>query len=400
MQIYARPVCDKGMNDVVDLLATLVACPSVNPNRSTTFERPFGEAALVAHLKSYLKSLGADVLVSEVHPGRPNILARIQGRRDDVVLLFEAHSDTVQVHDMSIEPFVPKQCDGRVYGRGACDTKGSMAAMLTAIARITREGRPPVTLCFASTCDEEVGATGAKALMESGLRVNAAVVGEPTDLNVVHAHKGVLHWTLEVSGLSAHSSMPERGVSAIYPMAGIITAIDTRLRAALSKRTDAQLGHPTVSVGMVNGGTQVNIVPSRCTAIIDRRLLPEENVASATHELQVLIDEVMVAFPDASAMLSAVDHYPPLKTSRDAGVARLALDAAHMSLPRASFVTAPWGSNAGVFDAAGVPAVLFGPGSIRQAHTRDEFIEISELRAAVDVYEQIIRRSGDAGYLV
>lgn len=387
------------VTDVVEILSRLVACPSVNPMRSDVMAEPFGEARLVALLSSMLTDLGADVQVSEIAPGRPNVVARFVGERDDRSLMFEAHSDTVQVADMDISPFEPVVRDGRLYGRGACDTKGPMAAMLAAIARTRGEGKPPVTLYFASTCDEEVGATGAAGLMQSGFRPTMAVVAEPTDLNVCYAHKGVLHWSLDITGKPAHSSMPDLGVSAIYPMAHIVQAIETQLQAVLKQRVHPVLGPATISVGLVQGGTQVNVVPSSCQAVIDRRMLPSEDVAQATAELQMIVDTVMLGYPDAEAQLVPVDYYPPLDTPQESGVARMAHDAVTAVLNSASFVTAPWCSNAGVFSAAGVPSVLFGPGSIRQAHTRDEYIEVEALHHAVDVYSDIIRRSGDVSYV-
>jgi acetylornithine deacetylase/succinyl-diaminopimelate desuccinylase-like protein len=152
-------------------------------------------------------------------------------------------------------------------------------------------------------------------------------------------------------------------------------------------------------VGLVHGGTQVNVVPSSCQAFIDRRMLPSEDVEQATAELQTIVDAIMQGYPDAEAWLVPVDYYPPLDTSRESGVARMAHDAVAAVLNSASFVTAPWCSNAGVFSAAGVPSVLFGPGSIRQAHTRDEYIALDALHQAVDVYSDIIRRSGNESYL-
>ncbi len=387
------------MSDVVEVLAELVACPSVSPGRRKTFAEPYGEMRLAQFLADWMRARGAEVDLREVSPGRPNVVAHFKGQRSDRSLMLDAHSDTVQVDDMSIPPFDPQQRNGRLYGRGACDTKGSMAAMCVAVERIVSGGRPPpIDLYFVSTCDEEMGASGASELMRSGFRPSMAIVGEPTDLYVCHAHKGVLHWALEIHGKPFHSSMPERGISAIYPMAAIVQAIEVRLQGALRLRVHPELGPATVSVGRIEGGTQVNVVPSRCAATIDRRLLPDESIESATAELQALVDDVMAAYPAAKAALHTTDHYPPLFTPQDAAVAQLGFDACERVLGDTRFVTAPWASNAGVFAAAGVPSVLFGPGSIQQAHTSDEFIELDSLRSAVDVLEAMIARSGESAY--
>ncbi len=385
------------MSAAVHILNELVACPSVSPGHRRQFESPFGEARMAALLGRRLERCGAQVSLTEVYADRPNLVARIDGRDPERSIMFEAHSDTVQVDDMTIPPFTPTVSDGRLYGRGATDTKGSMAAMLCAIEQVIEEdGRPPVTLYFVSTCDEELGAAGARALMGSGFRPDMAIVGEPTDLKICRAHKGVLHWSITTHGCPAHSSTPDRGHNAIYDMVRIVAAVRETLMPKLQALQHAELGSPTLNVGTMTGGTQVNVVPASCRCEIDRRMLPGEDPDMLTSELTELVADVMQGSGMPAPEITTTTGYPPLETASDAPVSRLAADACREVLGTADFVTAPWASNAGIFHEAGVPSILFGPGSIHQAHTRNEFILVDELERAVDVYAAMIRMSGQA----
>ena len=357
------------VKSTTDWLAQLVACRSDGT-----------EEALVALLARCLEPWGARLTIQTVHPGRPNFIATFPGRDATRSLMLEAHSDTVGGEGT----FTPTVRDGKLYGRGACDTKGAMAAMLSGIETVLAEqGRPPVTVHFVSTCNEELGATGAHHLVANGFRADYAVVGEPTDRRIVYAHKGSLRLRLHTQGVAAHSSAPERGVNAIYKMCRVVQALETNVIPKLAEVRDAVLGSPTLSVGTIHGGSQVNVVPAACEIEVDRRLLPGE-------ERDAVVAGILGALPgDISHRMT--EYYPPL--GQDPGsplVQRVGRAAGEMRL-----ATAAWASNAGVFAAAGIPAVLFGPGSIQQAHTEEEFIEVAQVEAASRVYAEIIRQSAE-----
>ncbi len=227
--------------DPIETLAQLVAIPSVNPmGKEGVSGPPFCEDRLTVYLEETFRRLGLAVERQPVAPGRENVIARLDGelppRRGGQVVLLEAHQDTVPVEGMTIEPFRPEVRDGRLYGRGACDTKGGMAAMLAAVARLA-EQRPPgmPTIVMSCTVNEEYGFTGASIL--TGLwtvrtggiiprRPHAAVVAEPTGLNVVVAHKGMVRWKCHTSGRAVHSAQPEAGENAVYKMARVLLAIE------------------------------------------------------------------------------------------------------------------------------------------------------------------------------
>lgn len=379
--------------DVIGLLSELIACPSVNPGRGAAGGSG-GEARLAEMLAALLRGWGGEVRVTEVVPGRPNLVATFVGRGDGRSLMLEAHSDTVSVEGMTVPPFEATIRDGRLHGRGACDTKGPMAAMLAALRSVLDEGGPPGTVHFVSTCDEECGAIGASALMASGYRADIAVVGEPTGLEIVRAHKGALRWNIATRGRAAHSASPERGTNAIYAMADIVRALQRYAEGPLAARPHPLLGKPTLSVGTISGGTQANIVPEHCQIEVDRRLLPGESREGALAEMLVVLEPLRAAIPALDFSCEPLGCYPPFQEAPDGPAAALVAAACERALGRATFAVAPWASNAGFFGAAGIPCVVFGPGHIAQAHTADEFIEVEQLRRAVVAYAEIIRGAG------
>ena len=379
-------------NEVVDLLAKLVACPSVNPKHQVPAGPPYGEGRLVELLARMLKSWGAETRIQQVSEGRPNLIAHFQGRDRSRSLLLEAHSDTVQVDDMKIAPFEPKVQNGKLFGRGACDTKGPMASLLMAIKRVLDEDvKPPTDLYFVSTCDEELGAGGAHALMETGFQADAAVVGEPTELAIIRAHKGAIRWKIQTHGVAAHSSEPTRGLNAIYQMRKVIEAIEERLAPEVLQREHPLLGHPTVSVGTIRGGTQVNVIPSKCKIEVDRRLTPDETKQSATEEMMGILQTLRNADTKFDYSIEQTEWYPAFQESQEAFISKIVEASCQKILGKAVFSVAPWSANAGVFKMHGIPCVLFGPGAARQAHSQEEYIELDQVEKACDVYATIIR---------
>jgi acetylornithine deacetylase len=240
------------------------------------------EHQVTTYLEDYFRGLGVAYERQRVAPGRDNIVARcdVPGARQ--TLLLEAHQDTVPTDHMTIDPFAAVVDSGRLYGRGACDIKGGMTAMLTAFARIVRE-KPSgaMNVVMACTVDEEHTFLGVQELVKRGVRADLAVVAEPTQLQIVNAHKGVVRWDIQTTGKACHSSAPERGVNAIYRMGKLLLAIEQLAEELRRTAPHPVLGPPTLSVGRIDGGTSVNTVPDRCRIEIDRRLLPGEDSASA-----------------------------------------------------------------------------------------------------------------------
>jgi len=379
-------------DEVAELLSRLVACPSVDPPAGAPVERPFGEGAMASLLAEVLSAWGADTETVEFAPGRFNLLARFDGADPGRTLMLEAHADTVPVEGMTIRPFAPVVRDGRLYGRGSCDCKAAMAAMLLAIRRVLDDGPPPTTLWFVSTGDEEVGGMGARHLVDGGFRADAAIVGEPTDLAIVHAARGGYRCKIVTKGRAAHSSDPSRGVSAITKMARVVQAIEGPLAEELAGLGHPDLGSPTVSVGVIRGGEQANVVPDRCEIDVDRRTLPDETRREVREQFVRHLEAIAADDPEFRYDLEEVTWYPAFVEDRRGPVATLVGQACESVLGRAEWVAVPWTANAGIFKEGGIPCILFGPGSGGQAHTAEESVDLGQVVKAVDVYADIIRR--------
>jgi acetylornithine deacetylase/succinyl-diaminopimelate desuccinylase-like protein len=412
----------------LDLLATLcdlIAIPSVNPMGRAVSGSEYFEARLTNYLERLAGKFGFLAARQTVAPERDNYLIRIDGEptveQGGALLLLEAHQDTVPVDGMAIPPFDPQMRDGRVYGRGSCDNKGGLTSMLAALVRLAKEpirSRPTVVL--ACTVNEEHGFTGAKALCElwnnateerQGFRPphtnpllereganaiiprrpDAAIVAEPTNLQIVVAHKGMVRWRCHTLGRASHSSRPEHGENAIFRMAQVLAVLERYQRDVVGTLAQHSLcGQPTLSVGTINGGLSVNTVPDRCTIEIDRRLVPGEDPQAAR---QHVIDFVA----NQTRMANQVQHDPPMMRSpglsdknNDLVAARLQAAARTITGRDEAAIGVSFGTDAAVIGAAGVPCVVFGPGSIEQAHTADEWVPLAEVEQASEALYRLI----------
>lgn len=374
------------MLSIPELLAELVRRPSVNPMGRTDIPAELlYESRVTDFWEGQFRALGVPVERQEVRPGRCNLVARYSLPNPPFSLLFEAHQDTVPVDGMVIDPFAATIRDGRLYGRGACDVKAGGVAMFAAFARLVREkpvGAAAVTLAF--TVDEEHTFLGIQHLMNSGVTADFAVVAEPTGLDIVRAHKGVVRWQIETPGVACHSSTPEKGVSAVYRMGRLLAGVEEFAARLQQSRRDEWLGVPTLSVGLIAGGVSPNTVPDRCVIDIDRRLLPGESPADVVADLDVFLRTYPgIDFPFAS--LPPRFACPPLApTDGEKYVTKLgalidSVTGAHQ------VVGVPYGTDASTVQEAGIPAVVFGPGDIAQAHTKDEWVELAQIDRAADI---------------
>ena len=276
--------------DLVQTLSELVAIPSVNPMGRGLTGPEFLESRVTDYLEAKFRAWGLTCQRQTVEPQRDNIVARLDGTTPVAdggpLIMFEAHQDTVPVDGMTIPPWTPTVRDGRIYGRGSCDIKGGMTAMLGAIERLIRErpARMP-TIVMACSVNEEHGYSGAKELCDLWQTPgdvfprapDAAVIAEPTQLQVVVAHKGTLRWRCRTHGKAVHSSQPQLGDNAIYRMGPVLAALDRYQREQIPLRGEHPLCGPgSLSVGTVRGGISVNTVPDECVIEIDLRIIPGE----------------------------------------------------------------------------------------------------------------------------
>ena len=373
---------------VIQTLADLVRINSVN----SFYEGGAGEREIATWVRGFFEQRGMEVWEQKVFPGRPNVIARLPGRDPSRRVILEAHMDTVSVQGMGIPPFEPRVEDGRLFGRGSCDTKAGLAAMMHAVASLHEEGvRPPCEVWMAAVVDEEFSYRGVVKLCED-LTAHAALVAEPTGLRAIIAGKGVLRWRIVVRGKAAHSSKPHLGVNAISHAARIVLAIEED-HARLAAKVHPLLGSATVNVGMIHGGVQVNFVPDACAIEIDRRLLPGESGPAVLAHYQGLLDELKGQHPTLDAVME-----PPrimdeaMETAADSAPARLASAVlAEMGLD-ARLGGVPFGSDASKLSREGIPSLIIGPGSIDQAHAAVEFVEITQVEQAAEFYRNFILR--------
>lgn len=376
------------MTKTVKLLRELIARPSVNPAFLPRGDVHAGERGIAEYLEDLARTAGLSVQRQPIQADRWNVLIRYVPAGDRVRqrVILAPHMDTVGGHDLPGDYFTPRLRTGRLHGRGACDTKGSLAAMFMALRDVARSGRRPAQteILLACLIDEENNQAGSRTLVKKRQRADLAIIGEPTLLKVVSAHKGDLWLRLETAGKAAHGSSPDLGRNAILEMARVVEVLETRYAEHIARQTHPLLGHATVNVGQIRGGRQPNIVPDRCSIRIDRRTVPGERDASVKRDLMHFLKQsgLKVRMEDTKGVPSA-----PLDTDPRLPLVRQFMRAARQTRPRG----VNFFSDAGVLGAQGIPSVVFGPGDIAQAHTENEWIEVRQLDRAREILTTFLR---------
>jgi acetylornithine deacetylase len=371
------------------LVADLVAIPSVNP-----LDGPVGngrgEAEVAAHIEAVLKEAGVEAELREALPGRPNVVARVPGQSDEIVW-FDAHLDTVSAEGMAFEPFEAKVENGKLRGRGAADDKASVAAMMAALIAVAEGGgKPPKTVIFTATADEEYQMRGLMSLLEGGMTATTAIVGEPSGLEIVIAHKGVARFRMATSGKAVHSSRPDDGVNAIYRMGKVLTAIDAYAKGGVGRETHPMLGRATLSVGVIRGGEYVNVVPDRCEVEVDRRLAPDEDARRAIADVRDYLTNALQE--DVGLKVSAPElTIPGMSISSEHALVQAVAGVVREVTGKAPLSGMQGTTHAGQLMQAGIPAVVFGPGQMGQSHTATEELALEQLEQAAAVYERLMR---------
>lgn len=361
---------------VTRLLLDLVSTPSINPSLAPSNSKLTGEEGVATLLADQAGKLGIEIQRQAVLPGRKNILLRLRpkGKIKSRVML-APHMDVVPAEESSFKPMIKK---GKLYGRGACDTKGSMAAFFQAFCDLARYGPLPLNteIIFVGLVDEEFCQAGSRMLSKKGPRADLAIAGEPTNLKVVSAHKGNLWLKLKSSGIAAHGSTPQHGVNAIEKMASIIRTISEEYPKILLKKSHKLLGEPTFNIGRISGGKQPNIVPDNCEIEIDRRTVPGETQEEIEKEIKRLLQNNGISEPEFTAVRTV--PCPPLETETSLPLVRDFLK----STRRRKTIGVPYFTDAAPLSNGGTPSLVYGPGNIAQAHAKDEWISLSEVENA------------------
>ena len=371
--------------DALALTEALVAIDSRNP--SLVAGAP-GELACARFLAQTLSGWGFAVSLEEVRPGRPNVVARI-GPPGRTPLVLNGHLDVVGTDGMVHAPFTPTTRDGNLYGRGATDMKGGIAAMCVAAARAAARGSLVSEIIVTAVCDEEFESIGTRALLASGLRASAAIVTEPTRLMVCPAHKGFAWIEVALRGKAAHGSRFDVGVDAIRHAGLLLAALDTFEREVLAARTHPLLTRPSLHAAMISGGSGWSTFADLCTLRIERRTIPGESGAMSLDEIQGLCDDLARRDATFDARLSLICAQPPSDLAVDHTLTRTVVAAAQQQALTGAIDGLPCWTDAALFNDAGIPALCFGPGDIGRAHSANEWVETADIERATDVLERV-----------
>jgi acetylornithine deacetylase len=369
--------------DAHGLLTSIVRIDSRNPSLCPGAP---GEGALARWLATTLSAWGMRVELQPVAQGRHNVVARV-GPASGPSLMFNGHIDVVDVGQMVHPPFDATVRDGRLYGRGASDMKGGVAAMCAAAARVADRLRGP--LIVAAVVDEEFESLGTRTLIASGVRADAAVVTEPTRLAIGPAHRGFMWVEFIFTGRAAHGSRYDLGIDAIQHAGLLLAELDRFQDEHLTSRTHPLLGHASLHASTITGGTGWSTYPDRCVLQLERRTLPGESPDEVLAEFHRAAAAVRARVPSLEVEVRHILTQAPSDVPDDARIVT-ALGAALRQTGRAANVAGvtAW-TDAALLNAAGIPAICFGPGDMGLAHADEEYIQLDELHAATEVLERL-----------
>ena len=368
------------MDQLTQLLSDLVAIDSISPDLVPGAP---GEAEIARYIAAWLERAGLEVQVIEAAPGRPNVVGIAKGTGGGKTLILNGHMDTVGTSGMphAHDPIVK---EGRLYGRGAYDMKGGLAACMLAAAEAKKHGLRG-DLIVQAVVDEEYASLGTQALT-TRFRADAAIVAEFTELKLILAHKGFVWLEVETQGVAAHGSRPDLGLDAIANMGDVLRELkklDSRLRA---QPTHPLLGSGSIHASLIKGGQELSSYPERCVLSVERRTIPGEEPEKAEAELGQIVSNLQHADPTFRAEVRRGLDRSPLETGEDTPIARCVQAAATKVLGHAAPIAGvPFWTDAALLAAAGIPSLLFGP-SGAGAHAAEEWVELNSVKACADVY--------------
>ena len=370
--------------DARALARALVRVDSRNP--SLVAHAP-GEHACAVLLRAVLDAWGFRTELQDAAPGRPNLVARIGGGSAGAgsrSLMFNGHLDVVGVDGMVHPPFAGDERDGRLYGRGAADMKGGIAAMCAAALRASMAGTPG-EIIIAAVADEEYESMGTRALIERGVRADACIVTEPTRLTIMPAHRGFVWLQVEIAGRAAHGSRWDIGVDAIRHAGLLLAELDTYDAVVLPTHTHALLGRGSLHASLIEGGIGMSTYPDRCVLKLERRTIPGESADDAVREVRQACDRIQARRSTFSADVRLLVTQGPSDVAVDAP---LVVSLGHALRASGEPVVvegmSAW-TDAALLNDAGIPAVCFGPGDISLAHAAEEYIPLDEIDRATAV---------------
>lgn len=372
-------------SDSVELLSALVSIDSVNPSLVSDGA---GETEIAAFVSAWAREAGLEAQVLEETVGRPSVVVRARGTGGGRRLLLCGHYDTVTVESMR-DPHNPRVDGDRLYGRGAYDMKAGVAAALIACRKTAGLGLAG-DVVVAAVADEEYASLGIQEVLRH-VDADAAIVTEPTELELVVAHKGFVWSQIEVTGRAAHGSRPHLGVDAILKTGPILNALGD-LDGVLGERAHPLLGRPSLHASLIEGGKELSSYPARCVLSLERRTLPGETAADVETELAGVLDACRAGDPELQATQRTVLVREPFEVSQEAEIVDVVRAAATKTLGAAPAIAgASYWADAAFIASAGIPTVLFGPGG-DGAHAAEEWVSISDTDAVANMLVAVARR--------
>lgn len=371
------------MSEVSELAARLVEIESINPD---VVAGGSGETGMARFVAEWCERAGLDVSVESAAPGRPNVVAVARGTGTGRSLMLNAHMDTVGVAGMA-DPFAPRLDNGRLYGRGAYDMKGSLAACMLAVAEAGRR-RLAGDVVLTAVADEEFASVGTEAIV-ARRRADAAIVTEPTALQVAVAHRGFVHVEVETRGRAAHGSLPDIGIDAIAKMGGVLVGIERLDKSLRANPTHPHLDSGSVHASLIEGGQEYSSYPARCVLQAERRTIPGETVHTVEGELRAVVEQAAEGDSDFVADVRILGSREPFEVDEGQPIVESVRRHATAVLGRVpEFVGVPFWADSALLAEAGIPTVVFGPGG-EGAHAEVEWVEVADLERCVEIYAAV-----------
>ncbi len=374
-------------DQLLAFLQNLININSVNPSLSPDGK---GEEDIAFFIGNFLKSFGLWVEYEPLGKHRMNVIGTLKGTGGGKTLLLNGHTDTVSVEGMDIPPFEAEYRDGKVYGRGAHDMKGGIAAMIMAVKAVVDAGvQLKGDVILACVADEEYTSKGTESLVKK-LTADAAVLVEPSELALTIAHKGFAWTKVEITGKAAHGSLHQEGIDAILKAAKFLCAVEELEKKVLPQKKHPLLGRPSIHASLITGGKEISTYPDKCIVELERRTIPGENRDTVVGEMDALLDKLRADDRDFKAHLDVYFQRPPLEISRDETIVKCIDDAFRKVMEKAPEYTAAghWMDSA-IMEAEGIPTVIFGPKG-HGAHAAVEYIEFDSVVSTAKVLEQTI----------
>jgi acetylornithine deacetylase len=368
------------MEELEQLLSNLVATDSVNPDLVAGAP---GESKIAGFIAQWLETAGVEVQLIESIPGRSNVAGIAHGTGGGKTLLLNGHMDTVGMGGMQ-DPLAPVIKNGRLFGRGAYDMKGGLAACMTAMAAVKKE-RLRGDVIFTAVVDEEYASQGTQQLAKR-FRADGAIVAEFTELQLITSHRGFAWLEVETRGQAAHGSRPDLGIDAIVKMGKVLVELEKLDLTLRSKPSHPLLGSGSIHASLINGGKELSTYPDRCILSVERRTLPGETPGRVEREMQAIIDTIQKSDTSFRAVVRRGLERAPLETSEDAGIVKAVQAAAGKVMKRPLPIAGvQFWTDAALLSAAGIPSVLLGP-SGSGAHADEEWVDLASVRTCSELY--------------